>query len=842
MKKLINRVEDVLNEQLQGLAKAHPQLTLHQDPLYVTRTDAPVAGKVALLSGGGSGHEPMHCGYIGQGMLSGACPGEIFTSPTPDKMFECAMQIDGGEGVLLIIKNYTGDILNFETATELLHESGIKVTTVVVDDDVAVKDSLYTAGRRGVANTVLIEKLVGAAAERGDSLEACAELGRRLNNLGHSIGIALGACTVPAAGQPSFTLKDDEMEFGVGIHGEPGIDRRRFSSLDQTVDEMFDTLLENGAYSRTLRQWDTVKGAWQEVQQSKTALQNGDRVIALVNNLGATPLSELYGVYNRLAQRCEASGIIIERNLIGSYCTSLDMAGFSITLLKVDDETLTLWDAPVHTPALNWETKEHDMSLNRTQIVDWLYRCGDIFTKESDFLTGLDKEIGDADHGLNMHRGFSKVVEKLPSIADKDIGFILKNTGMTLLSNVGGASGPLFGTFFIRAAQVTQAHQSLTLDELYLMIREGADGVVNRGKAEPGDKTMCDVWLPVVDSCASPASSTCRSPPRWMPPAKWPSVRPTPPSLCRRVKAAPAISASAASDIRIPARPRCCLWFRCWPPPPKSKEIAMVNLVIVSHSARLGEGVGELARQMLINDGCKLAIAAGIDDPDSPIGTDPLKVMEAIESVADTDHVLVMMDIGSALLSAETALDLLDPAIAAKVRLCAAPLVEGTLAATVSAASGAGIDKVIADAMSALEAKRVQLGLPSPTSDAAPEPMLADDGDTKSVSVIINNHNGLHVRPASKLVAALAGFNADLLLEKNGKCVKPDSLNQIALLQVRRNDKLRLLAAVRMPTRRWRRFRRWPPITSVNRLRRNRQRLRQRPSASKALPCAIRWP
>ncbi|EPT4466470.1 dihydroxyacetone kinase phosphoryl donor subunit DhaM [Klebsiella aerogenes] len=219
----------------------------------------------------------------------------------------------------------------------------------------------------------------------------------------------------------------------------------------------------------------------------------------------------------------------------------------------------------------------------------------------------------------------------------------------------------------------------------------------------------------------------------------------------------------------------------------------MVNLVIVSHSARLGEGVGELARQMLMNDGCKLAIAAGIDDPDSPIGTDPIKVMEAIESVADTDHVLVMMDIGSALLSAETALDLLDPAIAAKVRLCAAPLVEGTLAATVSAASGAGIDKVIADAMNALEAKRVQLGLPSHTPEAA-APTLADDGDAKSVSVIINNHNGLHVRPASKLVAALAGFNADLVLEKNGKCVTPDSLNQIALLQVRRHDKLRLLA------------------------------------------------
>ncbi|PXW60984.1 dihydroxyacetone kinase DhaK subunit [Grimontella sp. AG753] len=354
MKKLINRVEDVLSEQLAGLAKAHPELTLHQDPVYMTRADAPVAGKVALLSGGGSGHEPMHCGYIGKGMLSGACPGEIFTSPTPDKMFECAMNIDGGEGVLLIIKNYTGDILNFETAAELLHDSGVKVTTVVVDDDVAVKDSLYTAGRRGVANTVLIEKLVGAAAERGDSLDACAQLGRKLNNQGHSIGIALSACTVPAAGQPSFTLADNEMEFGVGIHGEPGIDRRPFSSLDTTVDEMFNVLLENGNYSRTLREWDHTSGSWQEVKQSKQALQRGDRVIAMVNNLGATPLSELYGVYNRLETRCQEAGIVIERNLVGSWCTSLDMSGFSITLLKADDEILALWDAPVHTPAMTW--------------------------------------------------------------------------------------------------------------------------------------------------------------------------------------------------------------------------------------------------------------------------------------------------------------------------------------------------------------------------------------------------------------------------------------------------------------------------------------------------------
>ena len=274
-KKLFNNTDNIRSEIMEGLVYAG-RGRIHALPEYcaVYRTMTQT-GQTVIVSGGGSGHEPMHCGYIGQGMLSGACPGEIFTSPTPDKMFECAMTIDGGEGVLLIIKNYTGDILNFETATELLHESGVKVTTVVIDDDVAVKDSLYTAGRRGVANTVLVEKLVGAAAERGDSLEACAELGRKLNNLGHSIGVALGACTVPAAGQPSFELQDNEMEFGVGIHGEPGIDRRPFSSLDCTVDEMFDTLLENGTYS------NGDKHAFDQMLHS--LLQGGDPYLVLAD-------------------------------------------------------------------------------------------------------------------------------------------------------------------------------------------------------------------------------------------------------------------------------------------------------------------------------------------------------------------------------------------------------------------------------------------------------------------------------------------------------------------------------------------------------------------------------
>lgn len=354
MKKLINDVESVLEEQLRGLGEAHPELQVHQDPLFVVRADAPVPGKVAVLSGGGSGHEPMHCGFVGEGMLDGACPGEIFTSPTPDKMYECGQAIDGGAGVLFLVKNYTGDVLNFETATELLHDSGVQVATVLVDDDVAVKDSLFTAGRRGVANTVLMEKLLGAAAARGDSLDTLVTFGHKINNQGHSIGIALGACTVPAAGKPSFVLAENEMEFGVGIHGEPGIARRPFTTLNQAVDDMFKTLIENGHYQRTLRVWDRQHGEWREEIQEKQPLARGDRVIALVNNLGATPLSELYGVYHRLAALCSGAGIIIERDLVGSYCTSLDMQGVSITLLKADDEVLSLWDAPVKTPALRW--------------------------------------------------------------------------------------------------------------------------------------------------------------------------------------------------------------------------------------------------------------------------------------------------------------------------------------------------------------------------------------------------------------------------------------------------------------------------------------------------------
>ncbi|MFM1716011.1 dihydroxyacetone kinase subunit DhaK, partial [Aeromonas salmonicida] len=232
MKKLINAVDAVVREQLMGMAAAHPELKVRIEPHYITRADSPVMGKVALVSGGGSGHEPMHGGLVGKGMLDGACPGEIFTSPTPDQMYECGQAVDGGAGVLFLVKNYTGDVLNFETAVELLHGDGVKVGFSLIDDDVAVKDSLYTAGRRGVATTVLCEKLVGAAAEAGYDLAHCEALARRINNQSRTIGVAMHACTVPAAGKPSFTLADNEMEFGVGIHGEPGIARRPFTDLN----------------------------------------------------------------------------------------------------------------------------------------------------------------------------------------------------------------------------------------------------------------------------------------------------------------------------------------------------------------------------------------------------------------------------------------------------------------------------------------------------------------------------------------------------------------------------------------------------------------------------------
>lgn len=355
MKKLINEIDDVVREQLEGMAVAHPDLIkVNLDPKYVYRADAPIDGKVALISGGGSGHEPMHGGFVGVGMLDAACPGEIFTSPTPDQMHEAAKAVHGGAGVLYIVKNYSGDVMNFEMAAELAFAEGIQVQNILIDDDVAVKDSLYTQGRRGVGTTVLAEKICGGAAEAGYDLEKLSGLCRKVNMNGRSMGMALTSCTVPAKGEPTFELPEDEMEIGIGIHGEPGRERMKVKTADEITERLALSIIEDEAYTRTVREFDRERGEWVDVKLTDPPFQSGDEVIAFVNSMGGTPVSELYAVYRKLAEICEGKGLKIVRNLIGPYITSLEMQGASITLLKVDEEILKFWDAPVNTPGLRW--------------------------------------------------------------------------------------------------------------------------------------------------------------------------------------------------------------------------------------------------------------------------------------------------------------------------------------------------------------------------------------------------------------------------------------------------------------------------------------------------------
>jgi dihydroxyacetone kinase-like protein len=355
MKKLINNPDDVVRESLEGMAAAHPDLLkVHLDPHFIYRADAPIQGKVAVISGGGSGHEPMHGGFVGIGMLDAACPGEVFTSPTPDQMLEAAKMVNGGVGVLNLVKNYSGDVMNFEMAAELAHSEDIQILNILIDDDVAVQDSLYTQGRRGVGTTVLAEKICGAAAQQGYDLKRLAELCRQVNINGRSMGMALTSCTVPAKGSPTFNLGDDEIEFGIGIHGEPGRQRMPLKSADEITEMLAISIIEDSAYTRTVREWDADKGEWIEVELTNPPFQSGDSVIAFVNSMGGTPLSELYIVYRKLAEICEKKGLQIARRLVGPYITSLDMQGCSITLLKLEDEMIQLWDAPVKTPSLRW--------------------------------------------------------------------------------------------------------------------------------------------------------------------------------------------------------------------------------------------------------------------------------------------------------------------------------------------------------------------------------------------------------------------------------------------------------------------------------------------------------
>ena len=331
MKKLINDPNDVVIEALRGIEVAHPDLRVDYENKLVYRGAVPKTGKVGIISGGGSGHEPLHGGFVGVGMLDAACAGDVFTSPVPDQILAATKLVDGGAGILHVVKNYTGDVMNFEMAAEMAAaETGARVVSVVTDDDVAVQDSTWTAGRRGVGVTVLLEKIAGAAAEQGRDLDEVARIARAVNANGRSMGLALTSCTVPAVGHPTFDLGEDEMELGVGIHGEPGRQRLPLAPAREIASLLVEPVLADLPFAK------------------------GEPVIAFVNGLGGTPLIELYLMFNEVQKILDQHGVPVARSLVGSYITSLDMAGVSVTLLRVDDELLSLWDAPVNTAALRW--------------------------------------------------------------------------------------------------------------------------------------------------------------------------------------------------------------------------------------------------------------------------------------------------------------------------------------------------------------------------------------------------------------------------------------------------------------------------------------------------------
>jgi phosphoenolpyruvate---glycerone phosphotransferase subunit DhaK len=328
MKKLINSADTIVTDALAGMAAAHPSLAVDLENKVIIRAGGPRAGKVGLVSGGGSGHEPLHGGFVGYGMLDAACAGEVFTSPVPDQMLAATTAVNGGAGVLHIVKNYTGDILNFKMAAELAEDEGIEVVSVVTNDDVAVQDSLYTAGRRGVGATVFVEKIAGALAEEGADLASVADVAREVNERSRSLGIALTSCTVPAAGKPTFELAESEIEMGIGIHGEPGRSREPLGTARELATAALDAINADMPLS-------------------------GD-LLVMVNGMGGTPLLELYVVFNEVRQYLEGRGARVARNLVGNYITSLEMQGFSVTVCRLTDTLTRLWDAPVDTPGLRW--------------------------------------------------------------------------------------------------------------------------------------------------------------------------------------------------------------------------------------------------------------------------------------------------------------------------------------------------------------------------------------------------------------------------------------------------------------------------------------------------------
>lgn len=506
-KKLINAPEDIIPQLIAGMVAAHPDMLTVEGPTgrAVVAVDGPRDGKVGVVVGGGSGHEPAFAGYVGRGLADAAAVGNIFASPSPEQILDAARAADGGAGVLLLYGNYTGDVMNFTMAAEELAAAGTPVRQVQVADDVASAPVERRGERRGIAGDFFVFKVAGAAADLGEPLARVEALARKANDATLSMGVALGACSLPQTGKPNFEIGDDEMEIGMGLHGEPGIRRDKLAPADQVTDTLLEAIL------------------------SEMAPAQGDRVAVLVNGLGSTSLVELYIIFARLRQVLDARGITIHRSWVGEYATSLEMAGASITLMRLDDELAALLDHPCRTPALTVGTVEgaaagsarsarkaagsaegparatpavaliREGAITPALFRAMMQRAGDEIIAARDWLSELDGVIGDGDHGITMEIGWKAVQGALENApGDETIEGCCKRMAKAFLDAVGASSGPLYATAFLRAGAAVSDRLNLDAGALAAWLAAALQGVRDRGRAEPGDKTMIDAWVPAV--------------------------------------------------------------------------------------------------------------------------------------------------------------------------------------------------------------------------------------------------------------------------------------------------------------------------------------------------------
>ncbi|MHA7103791.1 dihydroxyacetone kinase subunit DhaK [Bacillus sp. C-3-6] len=521
MKKIINKPETLVMEMCNGMVMAHPELELLKKYKVIKKKEMN-ENKVTLISGGGSGHEPAHAGLVGKGMLDAAVCGDVFASPSQIQVYQAIKETASKKGTLLIIKNYSGDIMNFKNGAHLATEDGIEVDYVKVDDDIAVEDSLYTVGRRGVAGVILVHKIAGAAAEAGMDLGAVKAVAEKAAANVRTIGLALTSCTVPASGSPTFTLAEDEMEYGVGIHGEPGIKREKMLSADELANRMTNDLMKD------------------------LGVKDGEEIALLVNGFGGTPLQELYLFNNAVTRELAARNIKINRVFVGNYMTSIDMAGMSLTVMKLDEELKTLLSKECNTPAFKVDgpvesveyvnvleeaeekevsfeietAEEHAVIKNNVIILNnMIYlvdKMSDIIIKNEVPFCELDTHAGDGDFGMSVAKGFKQLKREWHSIVEQEnvtIGSFLDGCSMIIMEHCGGASGPIWGGAFRAASKAAGEKRELTVKEFAEMLQAALQGIQSIGErsfgrgAVVGDKTLVDALAPCVDSWLHSASN-----------------------------------------------------------------------------------------------------------------------------------------------------------------------------------------------------------------------------------------------------------------------------------------------------------------------------------------------